>query len=539
MFGMTLDRISATVSGKIDEVGGHVMGGKRNTGLIIAAAACAILPLEISHLLSMIVGILAYMLLQSLRPDVARPQSARAGKAPPLKPQHPWNASPQARRAGSAAESRAAIGGPTPRSGTRPPAPRSGSGTSVGKASSHAEVRKPSAMPVQAPTFESEGWEAEVRELLSRIAPTAEGDALVERIARAIQRVIAPIIPEAEVSGFASGSVTGGTAFGVAVPEVDIVINVSPTVLLGRLQGRWLARSAAERLDAQKLRKSAIRACTDRLVGTGIFKFRRSAFRGPEPKVTIVTPSFDASGQGVPFNLSVNALTPLYNTAILTECGRLAPRAKELILLVRRWAKDRGLCHTAKGHLSPYTWTLLVIFFCQVSCDSDEEAPLLPSLEGFSTCSGLMNDSSRIGAPKAPALSPKAADARKCGAKSAGALFSAFVAFYAKDFDWRKEAVSVRVGRRAAPDQNLPLHIVLDGDSDASQVGPSIEDPFEPTQNLGACTNATSLAHLWAELQRAEGLCAAGASLSVLLEPWAPPEVACGQGAEEQEQDEN
>mmetsp|Transcript_115062 Transcript_115062/g.305931 ORF Transcript_115062/g.305931 Transcript_115062/m.305931 type:complete len:538 (-) Transcript_115062:232-1845(-) len=537
MFGMTLDRISATVSGKIDEVGGHVMGGKRNTGLIIAAAACAILPLEISHLLSMIVGILAYMLLQSLRPDVARPQSARAGKAPPLKPQHPWNASPQARRAGSAAESRAAIGGPTPRSGTRPPAPRSGSGTSVGKASSHAEVRKPSAMPVQAPTFESEGWEAEVRELLSRIAPTAEGDALVERIARAIQRVIAPIIPEAEVSGFASGSVTGGTAFGVAVPEVDIVINVSPTVLLGRLQGRWLARSAAERLDAQKLRKSAIRACTDRLVGTGAFKFRRSAFRGTEPKVTIIAPGGDAAGQGVPLNLSVNALTPLYNAALLAECGRLAPRAKELILLVRRWAKDRGLSHAAKGHLSPYAWTLLVIYFCQV-LDSDD-GPLLPSLEGFSACSGLVKDGSRGGVPKAPV--PKAAEARKLGAKSPGVLFKEFVTFYAKEFDWRNEAVSVRLGRRAAPDKSLPLHIVLDAGSGASEVGPSIEDPFESTQNLGTCMTTTSLAHLRTELQRAEGLCTTGASLSVLLEPWAPPEAVRSQGSEDQdqEQDEN
>mmetsp|Transcript_115061 Transcript_115061/g.305926 ORF Transcript_115061/g.305926 Transcript_115061/m.305926 type:complete len:540 (-) Transcript_115061:235-1854(-) len=537
MFGMTLDRISATVSGKIDEVGGHVMGGKRNTGLIIAAAACAILPLEISHLLSMIVGILAYMLLQSLRPDVARPQSARAGKAPPLKPQHPWNASPQARRAGSAAESRAAIGGPTPRSGTRPPAPRSGSGTSVGKASSHAEVRKPSAMPVQAPTFESEGWEAEVRELLSRIAPTAEGDALVERIARAIQRVIAPIIPEAEVSGFASGSVTGGTAFGVAVPEVDIVINVSPTVLLGRLQGRWLARSAAERLDAQKLRKSAIRACTDRLVGTGAFKFRRSAFRGTEPKVTIIAPSGDASGQGVPLNLSVNALTPLYNAALLAECGGLDPRARELILVVKRWAKDRGLCHAAKGHLSPYAWTLLVIYFCQVS-DSNER-PILPSLEGFSTCSGLMKDGCHSGAPKAPMPDPKTMEARKPGAKTTGRLFKDFVTFYTQDFDWRNEAVSVRLGRRAAPDRSLPIHIVLDGDTGASEVGPSVEDPFEPTQNLGACTTTTSLAHLRAELRRAEGLCATGASLSVLLEPWAPPEAARGQGSEEQEQEQD
>eukprot|EP00408_Alexandrium_pacificum_P026686 CAMPEP_0171198770 /NCGR_PEP_ID=MMETSP0790-20130122/23117_1 /TAXON_ID=2925 /ORGANISM="Alexandrium catenella, Strain OF101" /LENGTH=50 /DNA_ID=CAMNT_0011664091 /DNA_START=111 /DNA_END=259 /DNA_ORIENTATION=+ len=50
MFSKTFDRFSAMVSVKMDEVGGQIMGGQRNTGLIIAAAACAILPLEISHL---------------------------------------------------------------------------------------------------------------------------------------------------------------------------------------------------------------------------------------------------------------------------------------------------------------------------------------------------------------------------------------------------------------------------------------------------------------------------------------------------------
>ena len=40
--------------------------------------------------------------------------------------------------------------------------------------------------------------------------------------------------------------------------------------------------------------------------------------------------------------------------------------AAELILLVRRWAKDRGVSHAAKGHLSPYGWMLLAIFYLQV-----------------------------------------------------------------------------------------------------------------------------------------------------------------------------
>jgi len=521
------DQLSANAAAKL----GEVMGGRRNTGLLLAAAACAMLPLEISHLVSMIVGVLAYMLIQTLHPNVSRGRDEpRATKAPIQKQMHPWNLRTQGARRGGALYDRA------PTSLGQRAAPRSAPLPAAAAAEvPKTEVRKPSAVPVQAPTFKSEGWEAEVKELLLRVAPTPEGDALVERIARAVQRVVAPIIPEAEVTGFASGNINGGTAFGVAVPEVDIVISVNPAALLGRLQGRWRARGAAERLDAQKLQKSAIRACTDRLVGTGVFKFRRSAFRGPEPKVTIIAPSGDASGQGVPLNLSVNAVTPLYNAALLAECGRLEPRARELILLVKRWAKDRGLCHAAKGHFSPYVWTLVVIFFCQVY--ESEEGPLLPPLDGFETCSGLMKagrgaQPKRAAAPE-PAGEPAPHSAPK---RSAAALFKDFAAFFAKDFDWRKEAVSIRLGRRAAPDQALPLHIVLDGEAGGSDVGPSIEDPFEPSQNLGACTTASSLAHLRSELRRAEELCSNGASLSKLLEPWAPPEAAGGQGGEEDEQ---
>merc|ERR1711862_1091594 len=70
--------------------------------------------------------------------------------------------------------------------------------------------------------------------------------------------------------------------------------------------------------------------------------------------------------------------------ALLTECGQLEPRARELILLVKRWAKDRGICHAAKGHLSPYSWTLLCIFFLQV-----REEPMLPPLDRFKKSSAL------------------------------------------------------------------------------------------------------------------------------------------------------
>jgi len=476
----------------------------RHAGLLVAALVCAILPLEISHLMSAIVGVLAYLLMQALQPRVQRSSASSKVASRKEHVNSKWHPVHDGRHAG------------VPRSGSTGGTPRHYAPSQLEEVAPEVpkqEVRKPSAMPVAAPTFKASGWEEEVQELLIQIAPNPEAEAAVAEIARAVRRAIFPILPEAEVTGFANGNLLGRAAFGVAVPEVDIVISVSPTALMGRLQGRWAqGRGPSLKIDARKLQKSAIRACTDRLVSTSAFKFRRSAFRGQEPKVTMLAPSPAAQGQGVPVNLSVNSVTPLYNAALIAECGQLEPRAKELILLVKRWAKDRGLCHEAKGHLSPYAWTLLAIFFMQAGA----KEPSLPPLDCFPTSSGLM----KRGPSEKRAEAPRLAACQR----SAAALFQEFIAFYAREFNWQKEVVSVRVGRRGPPDVSVPLHIILT-ERGRTTVGPSIEDPFEDSQNIGECMTAVSLMHMQEELRRADEICSQPCtSLTALLEPWAPPE---------------
>jgi len=261
--------------------------------------------------------------------------------------------------------------------------------------------------------------------------------------------------------------------------------------------------------------KSAIRACCDRLVSVGGFKFRRSAFRGDEPKVTLLVPaSFGLSTDSIPIDFSVNAVSPLHNAALLTECGQMEPRARELILLVKRWSKDRGICHAAKGHLSPYSWALLSIFFMQAGVDDD--GPLLPPVADFKLASGLMGKQN---------VEQKPAWSRPEGStKSIGTLFKEFVHFFAKEFDWRKEAISVRVGQRHTPDLSLSL-LILENSDGTTQVGPSIEDPFDVKKNMSSGMNTASLARLHEELARAAQMCCSNASLADLLEPWAPPDL--------------
>merc|ERR1719316_672465 len=84
-------------------------------------------------------------------------------------------------------------------------------------------------------------------------------------------------------------------------------------------------------------------------------------------------------------DLSLNSLTPWRNAMLLEDFGELEPRVKALVLLVKRWAKDRGICHAAKGHLPPFVWTNLGIYYLQVGVDGGSlVAPLEEARQGAS-----------------------------------------------------------------------------------------------------------------------------------------------------------
>jgi hypothetical protein len=382
------------------------------------------------------------------------------------------------------------------------------------------QARTPTAKPIEQPVFHCVGWDAEVAELLSSIIPTQESIAAVKCIADNVRASIRHSYPEVEVVGFAAGDFRRGKAFGVAVPEVDIVISIKPDVLINRGMGSRRNTGSVNQSTIWKVQKAALRECTDILVSGYSYKFRRSAFGSLEPKVTLLAPN-QKGDQGVPIDVTINAATPLHNMALLTECGRMDPRARELILLVRRWTKDRGICHAAKGYLSPYMWSLLAIYFLQVGVEA--EGPVLPPLEQFDLSFNLS------GKPAAASPQPRLSLTTLVGPrKSTAFLFKEFVRFYSTEFDWRNEAVSIRLGKRSSPSPNLDIHTMERGDADGrTVVGLSIEDPFLTTRNLASCLNSETLARSHEELHRAHDLCSRNASLTELLELWAPESPKC------------
>lgn len=517
-------------------LGGEGQPSQTTVYALSAAVAALIMSLDLSQLVFLFIGAGTYAAMQSLQPVHRRPSTkAAAHKSRKLSvdgddqvnaANYKIQPSTEACSVDDSADCGGAKKSPPPwrpkQQRTLPIAPPSS--MAVNKTPS-STLQIPKA-PLPMVNLPSCGWRADVEFLLEAIVPTLESDQVVERLASCVKRTLRRTIPEVEVIGFAGGNLARGQAFGVAVPDVDLVINVNPDVLSARLQGRQsqAKQTSGPELDAHKLQKSAIRVFTDCLVSSGGFKFRRSAFRDSEPKVTLLAPaSIGVSEQAIPVGISINAVTPLYYAALLTECGRLDPRARELTLLVKRWAKDRAICHAAKGHLSPYLWGLLAIYFLQVG---SEEGPILPPLKDFEVSSSLVAGA----APhEGKAMTPRAErPSRSCDPgkrKTTASLFKEFFHFYNNAFEWDTEAVGVRLGRRAPPDAALSQHVLVDPDG-RSTVGLTVEDPFagSKTTNLASCLTAASLERLHFELGRADSMCKAGGSLSLLLEPWIPKE---------------
>eukprot|EP00427_Karlodinium_veneficum_P006049 CAMPEP_0169179552 /NCGR_PEP_ID=MMETSP1015-20121227/67693_1 /TAXON_ID=342587 /ORGANISM="Karlodinium micrum, Strain CCMP2283" /LENGTH=461 /DNA_ID=CAMNT_0009254591 /DNA_START=24 /DNA_END=1405 /DNA_ORIENTATION=+ len=434
-------------------------------GLLCASLICVCIPFELDQLIFALLGAISYVALQ---------KGSRAGKTRCQR-----EAEREYKQNNSNKQMCASV------SSNRHRHVRSASRSDVAPRArvTRPDVFKISALPVLPPKFDSCGFDAEVHELVKQLTPNADEIIGVERLAQYVQEIIQEVLPQAGVTAFVHGSLKRGTAFSVAVPELDLVTSVPLAQLMHCCRGRL----GLQVYGVQKCKKSAIRACTDRLLAKGGMRFRRSAFKGEEPRMTLlIMPELGFFTEGVPVDFSINALMPFYTSALLTESGKIEPRAKAIMLFVKRWAKDRGICHVAKGHLSPYMWSLLVMYFLQVR----DDGPLLPPLANFAISSGLLPQS-----PTTPPSDCTAADVSgdADGNLSIGELFNEFVTFYCKHFDFRNEVVCVRLGRRAHPEPHLPIHVVLDANGNQCQLVPAIEDPFNQKSNLSTLMNAMSL----------------------------------------------
>jgi len=186
-------------------------------------------------------------------------------------------------------------------------------------------------------------------------------------------------------------------------------------------------------------------------------------------------------------DLSCHNLDALQNTLFLKAYSNLHVCVKKLVLCVKHWAKREKICGSQKRHLSTYALTLMVIFFMQVHHNW-----MLPCLPTYSFGPDWVHDD--IKQITWPIPSPV----------QLTRLLYDFFCFYASDFLWSEEVVSVRLGRRAfsremdfvkltgvmAPRLNIEDPFLLDrnlnctlGLEQENQLKASIQSTFNALQN--------------------------------------------------------
>ena len=197
---------------------------------------------------------------------------------------------------------------------------------------------------------------------------------------------------------------------------------------------------------------------------------------------TARVPILRLRGNGLEFDLSVNNILPIWNTRLLKGYADLEPRAVTLVKAVKRWAKGAEVVGAPSGNLSSYSLTLMAIYYAQIR-------GALPVLQGEHVIPYMER-----GCNVAFGLPPLW---NKDVAKELS--FSDFVRFYATEYEWGRECVSVRRGRRSDISFYSELQLIQGRkgvSTDEWKLSIRIEDPIETSRDLAdvlRCGRSTAL----------------------------------------------
>ena len=137
-------------------------------------------------------------------------------------------------------------------------------------------------------------------------------------------------------------------------------------------------------------------------------------------RVPILKMKFLDEGRTLEVDLSCQNQEALLNTELLKAYAKMHPLVRQIVVLVKQWTRALGLVGAKAGHLSSYSWTLMVIYFLQVHPET--QLPCLPTLY-FQQGATAAESQARWSCNLLPHQ-----------------LLARFLSFYAFDFQWGAEA---------------------------------------------------------------------------------------------------
>ncbi|KFP08257.1 Poly(A) RNA polymerase GLD2 [Calypte anna] len=232
-----------------------------------------------------------------------------------------------------------------------------------------------------------------------------------------LQREIQRIFPHSRL--FLVGSTLNG--FGTRSSDGDLCLVVKEEPVNQKTEARHIL-SVVQKLFSTRLshyieRPQLIRAKVP------IVKFRdkvRQVFRS----------TFD-----VEFDLNVNNTVGIRNTFLLRTYAYVESRVRPLVLVVKKWARFHDINDASRGTLSSYSLVLMVLHYLQTLPE-----PILPSLqknypESFDPAMQL-HLVHQVPYTIPPYISKNGS--------SLGDLLIGFFKYYATEFDWSHQIISVR-----------------------------------------------------------------------------------------------
>uniref|UniRef100_A0A8C3AUC3 polynucleotide adenylyltransferase n=1 Tax=Cyclopterus lumpus TaxID=8103 RepID=A0A8C3AUC3_CYCLU len=169
---------------------------------------------------------------------------------------------------------------------------------------------------------------------------------------------------------------------------------------------------------------------------------------------------FKEKDSDLEFDLNINNTVGIRNTFLLRSYAYADLRIRPMILVVKKWARHHQINDASKGTLSSYTLVLMVLHYLQTL-----KEPVLPSLQrDYPDCFYPFMDIDMV--PEGPKRVPPYISRNQ---SPLGELLLGFLKYYATDFRWDKQVISVREAKALPKDNSVTWRNKYI----------SVEEPFE------------------------------------------------------------
>jgi DNA polymerase sigma len=194
-------------------------------------------------------------------------------------------------------------------------------------------------------------------------------------------------------------------------------------------------------------------------------------------------------------DMNVNNTLALENTRMIKTYVHIDDRVRALAMIIKYWTRRRILNDAAfGGTLSSYTWICMIIAFLQL-----RQPPVLPALHQRPHQKLPRQDGE---------IAAFADDVEKLqgfgdqNKSTLGELLFEFFRFFAHEFDYSTNALSVRLGKLITKNEKK-WHLTLNNQL-------CVEEPFNINRNLGNTADDTAFRGIHLELRRAFNAIARG-----------------------------